>query len=197
MESFEDLEILPREFVDQVPESKSASAPGRRRAKTSLRLRYEAEVDVVRKKIGDLETIRGLLGLSQRKICQLLLVDPSAWTRWTRSGGEVPPHIYRMLTWYLALNEKYPALDTGFWLHAVAKTEDPARLFERDQKLESLVRANEELGRELRAMRSELEQFRDRKSELQRLKAKLLWLASLFAAALVIGLTWLIANRGV
>ncbi|MEK7356290.1 MAG: hypothetical protein AAB250_07560 [Bdellovibrionota bacterium] len=95
--------------------------PATPRAKTSLRLRYEAESEVIRKKLGDLETIRGQLGLSQRKIAQLLLVDPSAWTRWTKAGEKAPPHVYRMLQWYLALQEKYPALDVNFWLNTVAQ----------------------------------------------------------------------------
>ena len=97
------------------------------RAKTSLRIRYEAEVQVIKRKLGGLEDIRKTLGLSQRKISQLLFVDPSAWTRWTKAGDEAPPHIYRMLQWYLALEEKYPALDTGFWLSTVARIEDPGK----------------------------------------------------------------------
>jgi transcriptional regulator with XRE-family HTH domain len=91
------------------------------RAKSSLRLKYEAEAQVLRARLGDLESIREKLGLSQRKICQLLLVDPSAWTRWTRSGEVAPPHVYRMLQWYLALNDKYPALDAAFWLSTVSR----------------------------------------------------------------------------
>ena len=90
------------------------------RTKSSQRLRYESETAVLKKKIGGLEEIRHRLGLSQRKISQLLLVDPSAWTRWTRSGDDAPPIIYRALSWYLAVNDKYPALDVGFWLRATA-----------------------------------------------------------------------------
>lgn len=91
------------------------------RAKSALRLKYEAESEVLRRKLGDLEQIRATLGLSQRKICQLLFVDPSAWTRWTRRGEAAPPHIYRSLQWYLALEEKYPALDVHFWLSSVSR----------------------------------------------------------------------------
>lgn len=39
-------------------------------------------------------------------MCQLLLVDPSAWTRWMKDESRVPPHIYRSLEWFLALNQK-------------------------------------------------------------------------------------------
>jgi hypothetical protein len=61
------------------------------RAKTSLRMKYEAEVQAIRKSHGGLEEIRRQLGLSKRKMSQLLMVDPSAWTRWTSQGGEAPP----------------------------------------------------------------------------------------------------------
>lgn len=39
-------------------------------------------------------------------MCQLLLVDPSAWSRWMRDETKVPPHIFRALEWYLALHHK-------------------------------------------------------------------------------------------
>ncbi len=85
------------------------------RAKTSHRIKYEAEVEVIRRQIGDLEQIRLNLGLSRRKICQLLLVDPSAWTRWSRSHT-APPHIYRALQWYMSLLEKIPGLSHHYFL---------------------------------------------------------------------------------
>jgi len=78
------------------------------RIKSPSRMVYEAEVLFLKNQNGDLEVIRERLGLSRRKICQLLLVDPSAWTRWTSPGGEAPPHIYRALDWYLAGMEKDP-----------------------------------------------------------------------------------------
>src|ERR1700722_3932517 len=78
------------------------------RIKSAVRMRYEAEVQFLKQQNGDLEQIREKLGLSRRKICQLLLVDPSAWTRWTSVDGEAPPHIYRALDWYLSILEKDP-----------------------------------------------------------------------------------------
>lgn len=66
--------------------------------KTSQRLRYLAEVEVLKRNLGGLEEVRGQMGLSRRKMCQLLLVDPSAWTRWTRDESKVPPHIWKMLS---------------------------------------------------------------------------------------------------
>ena len=86
------------------------------RSKTSLRMHYEAQVSVIQKQSGNLEEIRGSLGLSQRKMAQLLLVDPSTWTRWTKHGDEAPPHIWRALQWYLALREKIPGLTPQYFL---------------------------------------------------------------------------------
>ncbi len=83
------------EFLNDVPPPKSA-----------LRMRYAAETKIFRDQHGGLENIREKLGFSRRKMCQLLLVDPSAWTRWMKDESRVPPHIYRSLEWFLALNQK-------------------------------------------------------------------------------------------
>ena len=74
--------------------------------KSPLRMRYDAEIRLIRAQHGGLEEIRAQLGLSRRKICQLLMVDPSAWTRWVRDESKVPPHVFRALEWFLALNQK-------------------------------------------------------------------------------------------
>ena len=87
------------------------------RSKTSLRMHYEAQVTVIRRQIGDLESVRVNLGLSQRKIAQLLMVDPSSWTRWTRQGDEAPPHIWRALQWYSTLQEKIPGLTPPYFIN--------------------------------------------------------------------------------
>lgn len=86
------------------------------RSKTSTRILYDAQVSVIKKQLGNLEKIRGDLGLSQRKICQLLMVDPSAWTRWHREGAEPPPHIWRSLQWYMTLQEKLPGLTPQYFI---------------------------------------------------------------------------------
>ncbi|MCB0411375.1 MAG: hypothetical protein KDD22_02545 [Bdellovibrionales bacterium] len=78
------------------------------RTKTALRLKYEAEVKVIRSQIGSIEDVREKLGLSQRKMCQLLMVDPSTWTRWLKDESKIPPHVYRALQWYLQLIDKRP-----------------------------------------------------------------------------------------
>lgn len=85
------------------------------RSKSSLRMNYEAHAEVIRKQTGDLESIRKTLGLSQRKMAQLLLVDPSAWTRWMKDGN-APPHIYRALQWFMTLQEKIPGLTPGYFI---------------------------------------------------------------------------------
>lgn len=86
------------------------------RTKTSNRMHYEAHVRVIRNQIGNLEEIRGKLGLSQRKICQLLMVDPSAWTRWQKNEGNPPPVIWRALQWYLIIQEKIPGLTPQYFV---------------------------------------------------------------------------------
>lgn len=72
-----------------------------------LRQRYLLEKERIKQEIGDLEQIRHAIGLSKRRMCQLLLVDPSAWTRWTKS--EAPPHIYQALRWLLELKKTNPS----------------------------------------------------------------------------------------
>jgi hypothetical protein len=93
------MEITTGRNDDRVPLIQQPSISNR--AKTSLRLKYEAETQVFKKEMGSLEEVRIKLGFSRRKICQLLMVDPSAWTRWTADNNDAPPHIYRSLKWYL------------------------------------------------------------------------------------------------
>lgn len=77
------------------------------KAKSSLKMQYEAEATVIQKKLGNIDQIRGDLGLSKRQLAQLLLVDPSSMTKWQKEDS-VPPYIYRSLQWYLALVDKHP-----------------------------------------------------------------------------------------
>jgi hypothetical protein len=79
------------------------------RAKTSLRMNYEAQAEVIKKQIGDLEELRGKLGLPARKMAQLLMVDPSTWTRWTKYGDQPPLLVWRALQWYLLAQDKLPS----------------------------------------------------------------------------------------
>ena len=97
------------------------------KSKTTLRIKYEVQADFIRREIGDLEEIRHKLGLSKRKICQMLLIDPSTWTRWTTfNDSKAPPHIYRMLQWYLLMMEKHPHLHQEFWLSAFHQSQKRA-----------------------------------------------------------------------
>jgi transcriptional regulator with XRE-family HTH domain len=166
------------------------------RAKTSLRIRYEAEVQVIKRKLGNLEDIRKTLGLSQRKISQLLFVDPSAWTRWTKGGDEAPPHIYRMLQWYLALEDKYPALDTGFWLSTVARISEPARnqLLERELKdlqmleRQAIDRKTDQISAEIQVLSNEQKKIRENLAAQQRRTIWVLILVSSLACAVGIAI---------
>jgi len=99
------LENLPFHAPGDLSFQSPLNAP---RVKTSLRLRYESEARVILKNLGGLEGIRERLGLSQRKLAQLLLVDPSAWSRWSKDDTKVPPHVIKALQWYLLLEEKDP-----------------------------------------------------------------------------------------
>lgn len=98
MESFETT------FESKIPDpTLGVNRPlsSRIRSKTSQRLKYEAETQVFKRDFGSLEELRIKLGFSRRKICQILMVDPSAWTRWTQEDADAPPHIYQALKWYL------------------------------------------------------------------------------------------------
>jgi hypothetical protein len=77
---------------------------------TRPREQYLLEKDRIIAEIGSLEDVRFRLGLSQRKICQVLLVDPSAWTRWLKTGA--PPHIHQALKWLLELKKSNPDIAT-------------------------------------------------------------------------------------
>jgi transcriptional regulator with XRE-family HTH domain len=105
-----------------------------------LREVYELERDRIKQEFGGLDNIRINLGLSQRKICQLLLVDPSAWTRWLKS--DAPPHIYQALRWLMEINRNNPhspslQVSLGDRLDLLqAKTH--SRLSDFEQSLESL-----------------------------------------------------------
>lgn len=99
-----DLEVLAKDSV------------GDGRGQTSLRILYEAQAEVIRKQLGGLPKILDDLQLSQRKLAQLLLVDPSALTRWLKSNP--PPHVWRALQWYMILNQKIPGLTPEYFLSA-------------------------------------------------------------------------------
>jgi transcriptional regulator with XRE-family HTH domain len=163
-----------------------------RRAKSSVRMHYEAQVEVIKRQLGELEKIRENLGLSQRKICQLLMVDPSAWTRWTKKNENPPPHIYRALQWYMILQEKLPGLTPQYFvgkdpeiLHQSAlrkiEAESAKRLeFEDAFALQSLQLENR--IRELSERNQSLEKANQSlKAEVSGLKKRSFWMFVSFA----------------
>ncbi len=83
----------------EINDSASALEPAKK--ERNLRDEYFAEKKRIAEQIGDLDQIRSKLGLNRRQMCRLLLVDPSAWTRWTRT--DAPPHVYQALRWLLEL----------------------------------------------------------------------------------------------
>ena len=122
-------------------DAKTLEFDSKTRGKTGLRIKYEAEAKVIERRIGSLEAIRQQLGLSSRKMAQLLLVDPSAWHRWTAPGGAAPPHVWRALAWYLASQSQNPGMDAAFWLRDVSRLADSSHLQERIEKQESEIAA--------------------------------------------------------
>lgn len=109
-----ELESLKNELINP---SKTMDLDGSSaRAKTSLRLLYEAKARLVRKQLGGLTGIQQELQLSQRKLAQLLMVDPSTWNRWSKNEDLIPPHVWNSLQWYLALQEKIPGLTPQYFL---------------------------------------------------------------------------------
>lgn len=140
-------------------------------ARSSLRLQYEAQTQVIRKQTGDLESIRLKLGLSARKICQLLLVDPSAWTRWTKAGGDAPPHIYRALQWYLSLQDKIPGLNADYFIGRNVAVENAGLKRDLDLKYAALEKGqqvwSESQKRELQSMQVSLAEAGMKESTLR------------------------------
>lgn len=134
---------MDQDFEPTVNSSESFEPSREGRNKTSLRLKYEAETRVFRSKFGGLEDVRRRLNLSRRQMCQLLLVDPSAWTRWARDEERVPPHIYRALEWYLTLesrSELHPQL-SRLYLGSIKAS---------DHRIEELIYEISDLKQQLR-----------------------------------------------
>lgn len=145
------------------------------RAKSPHRMHYEAQVEVIRKQLGDLEKIRENLGLSQRKISQLLMVDPSAWTRWTKKGESAPPHIYRALQWYMILQEKLPGLTPQYFvgkdpevLHQAALQRIQIEAQKREEFEEAFSFQTLSMERQLQELLKTNRELSKSKSELER-----------------------------
>jgi hypothetical protein len=132
------------------------------RAKTSLKMHYEAQSAVIERQLEGLEGVRSKLGLSQRKMAQLLMVDPSAWTRWNRPGVKVPGVVWRALQWYMIVQEKIPGLTPNYFLGVspqVLKAEAMKEI-----RKESLAR--EELAEKVAKFESKIQGFRAENDQL-------------------------------
>lgn len=152
------------------------------RSKTAERMTYEAEVDVIKKQIGDLDDIRDRLGLSARKMAQLLMVDPSAWTRWTKKITPPPPHIYRALQWYLILFEKNPGFTPQIFLSHRWHSQERNQL----QKTQELEQEIILLKEQVRTLKTNLEhQFKvDIKEDAFRMRASSLGIVKIISYSL-------------
>jgi len=158
------------QHVFKIPQQDPPVDASKSRVFSAQRMKYSAEVQIIKGKYGDLESMRKTLGLSQRKMSQLLLVDPSAWTRWIREDGSAPPHIYRALSWFLLLNEKVPGMTPYQWLQGVSRPQLPA---------------HEIQGLKTRLERELLGDFNHRLENKEKLVKKML-IANILVAALTI-----------
>jgi hypothetical protein len=160
-----------------------------RRSVTAQRAKYEAEAQVLAGRLGGIEGARQKLGLSRREICRILLVDPSAWTRWTKPGGQPPPHIYRTLELYLAVQDKLPELATRYYQ---TPTVVQGLVRQHETKLAGSERLLSEIKdsqtSELGKLRLELADMRQRLDKAQRL-------AKLTNAALAVALIATLVTR--
>jgi transcriptional regulator with XRE-family HTH domain len=105
-----------------------------RKAALELKERYRAETDFLRQKLGSLEQIRRDLGLSQRKMSELLLVDPASWNRWVKQD-RAPSYIYKSLQWFLALRDRNPEIASLAWLKTHSTERNTLYLEERIEEL--------------------------------------------------------------
>lgn len=157
------------------------------RSKTSLRMNYEAQVSVIRRQTGSLESVRVELGLSQRKMAQLLMVDPSSWTRWTKQGDEAPPHIWRALQWYLALREKIPGLTPHYFTGTNPQVLHQKALAELDQEREQRLQQQSILEQKLDVLLSEKANL---ESSVERFKKDLKFHRKMSIFFLILSLCW-------
>lgn len=143
---------------------------------------YLAQKDLIKKEIGSLEDIREQLGLSRRKVCQLLLVDPSSWTKWTREGQDAPAYIYRSLQWALAILDKYPETHP---LALQLLREKSGKIDQISEKLESKLQLHKSI---LFDLDMKIEKIQKDKAELVKENTKIKRLAFVLAMGWVLAL---------
>ncbi|WP_413587607.1 hypothetical protein [Bdellovibrio sp. HCB274] len=120
---------------------------------------------------------------------QLLMVDPSSWTRWTKQGDEAPPHVWRALQWYSILNEKIPGLTPQYFmnqspqvLHQKALQELESEKAERQAEMSVLSRKLDGFTAEKHALNAEVAKLKKdlkfhRKISIFILSMSLVWAA--------------------
>lgn len=181
------LEVLN---PSKIPPIFNQKGPKKIRNKSPIRSHFDEEVDLIRKQIGTIEEVRIKLDLTARKMCQLLMVDPSAWNRWTTGITNPPPHIYRSLQWYMMLNDKLPGVDPRFFLPKKSFFRSAGLQNNRGAPPDKIENINkEEIAMtqyyQLQARSFELE-IKSLKSELDTFK-RLLIISSVFIGILVLG----------
>jgi transcriptional regulator with XRE-family HTH domain len=181
------LDPLEKDLLNESFKGDELEADLGPRSKTSLRINYEAQVAVIRRQTGSLESVRVELGLSQRKMAQLLMVDPSSWTRWTKQGDEAPPHIWRALQWYLALREKIPGLTPHYFTGTNPQVLHQKALAELDQEREQRLQQQSNLERKLDALTFEKAKL---ESSVERFKKDLKFQRKLSIFFLLLSLCW-------
>ncbi len=72
--------------------------------RSALRMQYEIEAQIIRKRLGGLRVTADALHINQRQMARILMVDPSAVHRWFKNEDKVPPYIWRLLDYHAALN---------------------------------------------------------------------------------------------
>lgn len=116
--------------------------PNENQGASNLRDEYNLEKQRIIAEFGGLRGMRDVLGLSQRRLCRLLMVDPSAWTRWNKT--DAPPHIYQALKWLIELKKINPEVTGPADLHKrvdLIQSSTQAKIAELEKTVEMLERA--------------------------------------------------------
>ncbi len=132
--------------------------------------KYGSAIQEIQKQHGGLEDMRVKLNISRKQICDFLMVDPSAWSRWTagEKGGDrsaVPPHVYRTMALIMASSGvQADSAFTPATVRAVARVTTPPishnpPLDEYPQMNQALASQNETLREKLETAQKQNEKF--------------------------------------
>lgn len=124
-------------------------------------------LEFLKKSLGDLENIRLRLGLSQRKMGELLMVDPSNWNRWVKRPETVPGSVYQSLHWYLQLRKLNITDQNVSYENFDSYKEQQKRMFavgeslqQMHVKIDELSRLKRELSEENQRILTKFNQFK-------------------------------------